>query len=149
MFNSYICIALPQKWIVQRKKLNWNTTSEKQMKQNTQFCWGGSFGATETVTISPGDARWVGAWWLGYLIAGTLTLMSAVPFWFLPKSLPMPVDKHDSSCSAEQTRFLKDSPTKEHKFRPEEPANLYQMAKGRIILPSSHICHFMWCKNFE
>uniref|UniRef100_A0A8C2XNE3 Solute carrier organic anion transporter family member n=1 Tax=Cyclopterus lumpus TaxID=8103 RepID=A0A8C2XNE3_CYCLU len=50
----------------------------------------------ETVTISPGDARWVGAWWLGYLIAGTITLMSAVPFWFLPKSLPMPVDKHDT-----------------------------------------------------
>ncbi|XP_075946064.1 solute carrier organic anion transporter family member 1C1-like [Anarhichas minor] len=83
----------------------------------------------ETVTITPGDARWVGAWWLGYLIAGTITLMSAVPFWFLPKSLPMPVDKHDTSCTPEQTRFIKDSPTMEHKFRPEEPANLHQMAK--------------------
>ncbi|XP_044049477.1 solute carrier organic anion transporter family member 1C1-like isoform X1 [Siniperca chuatsi] len=83
----------------------------------------------ETVTITPGDARWVGAWWLGYLIAGTITLMSAVPFWFLPKSLPMPVDKHDTSCTPEQTRFIKDSPAMEHKFRPEEPANLHQMAK--------------------
>uniref|UniRef100_A0A672ZL20 Solute carrier organic anion transporter family member n=1 Tax=Sphaeramia orbicularis TaxID=375764 RepID=A0A672ZL20_9TELE len=43
----------------------------------------------ETVTITPGDARWVGAWWLGYIIAGAITLMSAIPFWFLPKSLPM------------------------------------------------------------
>ncbi|XP_032379975.1 solute carrier organic anion transporter family member 1C1 isoform X2 [Etheostoma spectabile] len=83
----------------------------------------------ETVTIAPGDARWVGAWWLGYLIAGTITLMSAVPFWFLPKSLPMPVDKHDTSCCPEQTRFIKDSPTMEHKFRPEEPANFHQMSK--------------------
>ncbi|KAK2842458.1 hypothetical protein Q5P01_012658 [Channa striata] len=83
----------------------------------------------ETVTITPGDARWVGAWWLGYLITGTITLMSAIPFWFLPKSLPMPVDKHDTSCTPEQTRFIKDSPTMEHKFRPEEPANLRQMAK--------------------
>ncbi|KAL3061319.1 solute carrier organic anion transporter family member 1C1-like isoform X1 [Trematomus bernacchii] len=83
----------------------------------------------ETLTITPSDARWVGAWWLGYLIAGIITLMSAVPFWFLPKSLPMPVDKHDSSCTPEQTRFIKDSPTMEHKFRPEEPANLQQMAK--------------------
>eukprot|EP00064_Thunnus_orientalis_P008456 superscaffoldBa00001003_g8479 len=83
----------------------------------------------ETVTITPADARWVGAWWLGYLIAGAITLMSAVPFWFLPKSLPMPVDKHDTSCTPEQTRFIKDSPTMEHKFRPEEPANLHQMAK--------------------
>uniref|UniRef100_UPI0037E97EFC solute carrier organic anion transporter family member 1C1-like n=1 Tax=Semicossyphus pulcher TaxID=241346 RepID=UPI0037E97EFC len=86
----------------------------------------------ETVTITPGDARWVGAWWLGYLIAGTITLMSAVPFWFLPKSLPMPVEKHDTSCTPEQTRFIKDSPTMEHKFRPEEPANLHQMAKDFV-----------------
>ncbi|XP_036964314.1 solute carrier organic anion transporter family member 1C1-like isoform X1 [Acanthopagrus latus] len=83
----------------------------------------------ETVTIAPDDSRWVGAWWLGYLIAGTITLMSAVPFWFLPKSLPVPLDKHDTSCTPEQTRFIKDSPTMEHKFRPEEPANLHQMAK--------------------
>ncbi|KAK6317786.1 hypothetical protein J4Q44_G00110770 [Coregonus suidteri] len=84
----------------------------------------------ETITITPGDARWVGAWWLGYLIAGAITLMSAVPFWFLPKSLPMPVDKHDANCTPEQTRFIKDSPSAmEHKFRPEEPANFHQMAK--------------------
>ncbi|XP_041650461.1 solute carrier organic anion transporter family member 1C1-like isoform X2 [Cheilinus undulatus] len=86
----------------------------------------------ETVTITPGDARWVGAWWLGYLIAGTITLMSAIPFWFLPKSLPMPVEKHDTSCTPEQTRFIKDSPSMEHKFRPEEPANLHQMAKDFV-----------------
>uniref|UniRef100_A0A3B5MVL9 Solute carrier organic anion transporter family member n=1 Tax=Xiphophorus couchianus TaxID=32473 RepID=A0A3B5MVL9_9TELE len=49
----------------------------------------------ETITLTPEDARWVGAWWLGYLVAGTVTLLSAVPFWFLPKSLPIPVDKHD------------------------------------------------------
>uniref|UniRef100_A0A6Q2X7D0 Solute carrier organic anion transporter family member n=1 Tax=Esox lucius TaxID=8010 RepID=A0A6Q2X7D0_ESOLU len=65
----------------------------------------------ETITITPGDARWVGAWWLGYLIAGTITLTSAVPFWFLPKSLPVPVEKHDASCTPEQTRFIKDSPS--------------------------------------
>ncbi|KAM9377386.1 solute carrier organic anion transporter family member 1C1-like isoform 2-T2 [Pholidichthys leucotaenia] len=82
----------------------------------------------ETVTITPDDARWVGAWWLGYLIAGTITLMSAVPFWFLPKSLPVPIKKHDTSCTPEQTRFLNDSPTMKHKFSPEEPANLHLMA---------------------
>uniref|UniRef100_A0A3P8W9M0 Solute carrier organic anion transporter family member n=1 Tax=Cynoglossus semilaevis TaxID=244447 RepID=A0A3P8W9M0_CYNSE len=64
----------------------------------------------ETVNITPSDARWVGAWWLGYIIAGIITLMAAVPFWFLPKSLPVPVEKHDTSCTPEQTRFIKDSP---------------------------------------
>ncbi|XP_061578729.1 solute carrier organic anion transporter family member 1C1-like [Cololabis saira] len=82
----------------------------------------------ETISITPGDARWVGAWWLGYLIAGAISLMSAVPFWFLPKSLPVPVDTHDRSCTPDQTRFIKDSPTMDHKVRQEEPANLHQMA---------------------
>nr|XP_020480574.1 solute carrier organic anion transporter family member 1C1-like isoform X2 [Monopterus albus] len=91
----------------------------------------------ETVTITPGDARWVGAWWLGYFITGTITLMSAVPLWFLPKSLPMPVDKHDTSCTPEQTRFIRGSQSMQHKFRPEEPANLYQMAKD--FLPTLKI----------
>uniref|UniRef100_A0A8C7XRQ0 Solute carrier organic anion transporter family member n=1 Tax=Oryzias sinensis TaxID=183150 RepID=A0A8C7XRQ0_9TELE len=82
----------------------------------------------DMVTITSSDARWVGAWWLGYLIAGVITLMSAVPFWFLPKSLPIPVDKHDRSCTPDQTRFIKDSPIMTHKIRQEEPANLYLMA---------------------
>lgn len=76
----------------------------------------------------------MGAWWLGYLIAGTITLVSAIPFWFLPKSLPVPVDKHDLSCTLEQTRFITDSPSLEHKFRQEEPPNLQQMAKGVLAL---------------
>ncbi|KAI4899808.1 hypothetical protein NFI96_013761 [Prochilodus magdalenae] len=42
----------------------------------------------ESVTITPQDSRWVGAWWLGYLVAGVLSLLAAVPFWFLPNSLP-------------------------------------------------------------
>ncbi|XP_053742118.1 solute carrier organic anion transporter family member 1C1-like [Synchiropus splendidus] len=82
----------------------------------------------DSLTITAGDARWVGAWWLGYLIAGVITLMSAVPFWFLPKSLPMPVDKHDTSCSPEETRFIKDSGG-DHKIRSEEPVNLQHMAR--------------------
>lgn len=100
---------------------------------------------TETVTITPGDARWVGAWWLGYIISGVITLMSAVPFWFLPKSLPIPVDKHDSSCTQEQARFIKDSSVMQHKFRQEEPANLHQMAKGldRGCFLSTY-CNFNW-----
>lgn len=84
------------------------------------------------MAIKPDDARWVGAWWLGYIVAGVITLISAVPFWFLPKSLPMPVAKHDLGCSADNIRFIKDSPNMKHKFRPEEPPNLRLMARGTV-----------------
>lgn len=42
----------------------------------------------ESVTITPKDARWVGAWWLGFLVSSCLLLLSSIPFWFLPRSLP-------------------------------------------------------------
>uniref|UniRef100_A0AAQ6AHD7 Solute carrier organic anion transporter family member n=1 Tax=Amphiprion ocellaris TaxID=80972 RepID=A0AAQ6AHD7_AMPOC len=42
----------------------------------------------DTITITHKDSRWVGAWWLGFIVTGTVILMSSIPFWFLPKSLP-------------------------------------------------------------
>ncbi|XP_063164277.1 solute carrier organic anion transporter family member 1B3-like isoform X2 [Candoia aspera] len=41
----------------------------------------------DTITITPTDSRWVGAWWLGFLFTGAITLISGIPFLFLPKSL--------------------------------------------------------------
>ncbi|XP_066446833.1 solute carrier organic anion transporter family member 1C1-like isoform X1 [Eleutherodactylus coqui] len=41
----------------------------------------------DTVSITPQDTRWVGAWWLGFLVAGTLSLIAGIPFCFLPKTI--------------------------------------------------------------
>ncbi|XP_015353703.1 solute carrier organic anion transporter family member 1C1 isoform X2 [Marmota monax] len=60
------------------------------------------------VTITPKDPQWVGAWWLGYLIAGTLSLLAAAPFWCLPKSLPRPQSAEDSNSSSEKSKFIID-----------------------------------------
>ncbi|XP_044534084.1 solute carrier organic anion transporter family member 1B3-like [Gracilinanus agilis] len=43
-----------------------------------------------TITIKPNDSRWVGAWWLGFIITGTLMIFSGVPFFFIPKSQKKP-----------------------------------------------------------
>uniref|UniRef100_A0A8C9R4L6 Solute carrier organic anion transporter family member n=1 Tax=Scleropages formosus TaxID=113540 RepID=A0A8C9R4L6_SCLFO len=88
----------------------------------------------ESISITPSDARWVGAWWLGYLIAGAITLISAIPFWFLPKALSVPGSHRQSGCPPQQSRFITDSIHGEHKYVPEEPANFPEMAKE--FLPS-------------
>ncbi|CAI9608125.1 unnamed protein product [Staurois parvus] len=44
----------------------------------------------DEVTISPQDTRWVGAWWMGFLVAGIVSLLAAIPFFFLPKSMKRP-----------------------------------------------------------
>lgn len=82
----------------------------------------------ESISIVPGDARWVGAWWLGYLIAGFITLLSAIPFWFLPKSLPIPVGKQLDKRSPEHANSIK-----EQKYQVDEPASCLEMTKGKSL----------------
>ncbi|XP_038833766.1 solute carrier organic anion transporter family, member 1D1 isoform X2 [Salvelinus namaycush] len=41
----------------------------------------------ESISINHKDSRWVGAWWLGFLVSGLLMLLSGIPFWFLPNTL--------------------------------------------------------------
>ncbi|XP_051889873.1 solute carrier organic anion transporter family member 1C1-like [Pristis pectinata] len=61
----------------------------------------------ERVTISARDARWVGAWWLGFLIAGTVAILSSIPFWFFPKSLTKELRKKELSKTREKMEFFK------------------------------------------
>ncbi|XP_075906062.1 solute carrier organic anion transporter family member 1C1 [Nelusetta ayraudi] len=77
------------------------------------------FVAMESITITPADARWVGAWWLGYLIAGVITLLAAIPFWFLPRSLPLSGPR----------RPPEDSPLQKHKYPAESKTTFVEMAK--------------------
>ncbi|XP_051640425.1 solute carrier organic anion transporter family member 1C1-like isoform X2 [Manacus candei] len=43
---------------------------------------------TDAISINPKDTRWVGAWWLGLLICGSVNFIASLPFWFLPYSVP-------------------------------------------------------------
>ncbi|NXO38298.1 SO1C1 protein, partial [Locustella ochotensis] len=52
-----------------------------------------------SITITPQDSRWVGAWWLGFLIGGATNFLSAIPFCFLPKSLKKPEEANKDKTS--------------------------------------------------
>uniref|UniRef100_A0A3B5MKT2 Solute carrier organic anion transporter family member n=1 Tax=Xiphophorus couchianus TaxID=32473 RepID=A0A3B5MKT2_9TELE len=49
----------------------------------------------DSITITYKDSRWVGAWWLGFIVNGTVILLSSIPFFFLPKSLPKQGEEED------------------------------------------------------
>ncbi|NXJ94144.1 SO1C1 protein, partial [Corythaixoides concolor] len=51
------------------------------------------------ITITPQDSRWVGAWWLGFLIGGVTSFLAAIPFCFLPKSLKKPEEANNDKTS--------------------------------------------------
>ncbi|XP_076437791.1 solute carrier organic anion transporter family member 2A1-like [Babylonia areolata] len=59
------------------------------------FTLGGLFSkmylTLEDTTMSPRDPRWVGAWWLGFLVFGFLGILASIPTLFLPRRLrPQP-----------------------------------------------------------
>ncbi|XP_067621628.1 solute carrier organic anion transporter family member 3A1 isoform X2 [Eurosta solidaginis] len=43
--------------------------------------------SSQIISINPGDRRWVGMWWGGFLLCGILLLIVAVPFFSFPKVL--------------------------------------------------------------
>ncbi|XP_062990421.1 solute carrier organic anion transporter family member 1C1-like isoform X2 [Elgaria multicarinata webbii] len=87
----------------------------------------------DSITITHKDAQWVGAWWLGYLIAGVISILAAIPFWFLPKHLPRPEARKDSSTSSEQSKFIMED-NRERGVNYQEQVRFLEMAKD--FLPS-------------
>ncbi|XP_070610432.1 solute carrier organic anion transporter family member 1A2 isoform X2 [Erythrolamprus reginae] len=70
----------------------------------------------EEVMINLMDARWVGAWWLGVLICAFANFLVAIPFCFLPETLPkegeensadITVNRHKSLLQAKNKRDTK------------------------------------------
>ncbi|KYM80179.1 Solute carrier organic anion transporter family member 5A1 [Atta colombica] len=51
-----------------------------------------SFSAT-IISIDPGDHRWVGMWWGGFLLCGLLLILVAIPFFSFPKTLQREKEK--------------------------------------------------------
>ncbi|XP_044741053.1 solute carrier organic anion transporter family member 5A1-like isoform X2 [Chrysoperla carnea] len=46
-----------------------------------------------TISIDPGDHRWIGMWWGGFLLCGLLLIIVAIPFYSFPKTLTREKEK--------------------------------------------------------
>lgn len=52
----------------------------------------------EDVFITPRDPRWIGAWWLGFLLFGCLSILAGIPLFFFPRRIkPRPDDQSDDN----------------------------------------------------
>uniref|UniRef100_A0A8C1YRD9 Solute carrier organic anion transporter family member n=1 Tax=Cyprinus carpio TaxID=7962 RepID=A0A8C1YRD9_CYPCA len=90
----------------------------------------------DTISINHKDSRWVGAWWLGFLLTGGVMLLAGIPFWFLPKSLPKQgeTESEKKFNEGEQDCFIPDN--NKHSNAPDKPAPVTMAALAKDFLPS-------------
>ncbi|XP_037370156.1 solute carrier organic anion transporter family member 1A2 isoform X2 [Talpa occidentalis] len=76
--------------------------------------------STDELTITPTDSRWVGAWWFGFLICAGVNVLTSIPFFFLPKTLPKEglqnnaeIIKNDKEEKQREVKKEKDGLTKD------------------------------------
>lgn len=81
----------------------------------------------EEVTLTLTDARWVGAWWLGVLICGSVNLLAGMPFWFLPKTLFKEGEESDTEVPHRINETLVQGNGKN-----QVKQNMYEIAKGKL-----------------
>ncbi|XP_069496301.1 solute carrier organic anion transporter family member 2B1 [Ambystoma mexicanum] len=43
--------------------------------------------AAVDIVLTPKDPRWVGAWWMGFLVTGSVVGLSALPYFFFPRTM--------------------------------------------------------------
>ncbi|XP_064417466.1 solute carrier organic anion transporter family member 1C1 isoform X3 [Latimeria chalumnae] len=96
----------------------------------------------DSLTITPKDSRWVGAWWLGFLIASVVTLIAAIPFWFIPKSLAKQEEGKKETIVSETDKFISKT-LKEQNQTLVEPVKISKLAKGLTALPAVAIGIFL------
>ncbi|OWF47303.1 Solute carrier organic anion transporter family member 1B2 [Mizuhopecten yessoensis] len=62
----------------------------------------------EDVPIKPNDQRWVGAWWLGFIIFGSMSILVAVPILCFPRRLKSRTVWKPKESKINMNRTLKD-----------------------------------------
>lgn len=93
---------------------------------------------TDALTINYKDSRWVGAWWLGFLVTGAVMLLAGIPFWFLPRSLPKqggrPAEKNSGVQEGEQDTFITTERSNSPPSEKHAPVSMADLARGASLL---------------
>ncbi|XP_023574718.1 solute carrier organic anion transporter family member 1B1-like [Octodon degus] len=77
-----------------------------------------------TIRITPNDTRWVGAWWLSFLISGSLSIISSIPFFLLPRNPNKPQEESKVSTDVQGLKSDEEKSQTANLNNPEQHATL-------------------------
>ncbi|XP_075448894.1 solute carrier organic anion transporter family member 2B1 isoform X2 [Ascaphus truei] len=72
------------------------------------------------------DPRWIGAWWLGFIVAGSIVAIASIPYFFFPKEMVKEVCDEKEGESKPSTDLTSDF---KHKPEPKETLTLSEFMK--------------------
>ncbi|CAI5773608.1 solute carrier organic anion transporter family member 2B1 isoform X1 [Podarcis lilfordi] len=69
------------------------------------------------IHINSKDPRWVGAWWLGFIISASVVAIASIPYFFFPKELPREEESPQNSPSEAQNNDFLPGRSKEKELK--------------------------------
>ncbi|XP_072176141.1 solute carrier organic anion transporter family member 3A1-like [Diadema setosum] len=80
------------------------------------------------------DPRWIGAWWLGYMLYGAILILTSIPYFFFPKKWPHRKDKADEAGESSVPLEKVDPDSRNiynmNSLMPKEGTSLKEIIKG-------------------
>ncbi|CAK8676075.1 unnamed protein product [Clavelina lepadiformis] len=85
--------------------------------------------------LSPSSPTWIGAWWLGYLVACLLLIVLLFPFYFYPRSLPISAQKQAELAELEILQERKDQSLPQTKIEAMESISSHELSSETSSIP--------------
>ncbi|KAK0135554.1 Solute carrier organic anion transporter family member 2B1 [Merluccius polli] len=104
---------------------------------------------TDQIQLDSKDLRWVGAWWLGFLIASCILFLTSLPYLFFPRSMPKEESKSEDEKRPESVQtvtliqFLRSFPQTARRTLQNPVFLLLCLGAGAIVGVLTFLAKFM------
>ncbi|XP_064618616.1 solute carrier organic anion transporter family member 4A1-like [Lineus longissimus] len=90
--------------------------------------------------LSPEHSSWIGAWWIGFLAIGVITILAGLPLLFYPRELP--IKDMDRNASTAETNLMRErrrsvverAAEKSKTLLKSFPESVWKLLRNRVFL---------------